>query len=493
LKEEEAVFISGNIEKGVNWFDSIIGHLKNSKAGIVCLAPENLQSPWQHFEAGALAMGFAFGKEAPSNPPLFTLLHGVTGAELKGPLSAYQSTSTTRPEMEALVGRVTKILGKTVPGDSITEDDWKKFQDALNRSTVKVSQLIPNLESMFQRKTFNEPLHHCADQAWLERYEGARITHERLDDNLSRVRAVCSPYEQGLFEMLLRELDGYAMAIRSLLLVERKPFKLLDNGELEIDTPTKTCCEDRRLAIRSLAGRLLHPLDEPQKKEEAVRFMAAETNEERKMIIHRLEGAIRLQREPTYVKPSGVDAALEKLTDKRPPIVFRQSSWDLDRIFYYLLIQYFETFALHWEPRPENQAGGSVNTGGTAPVTVTESAGTIETPPPAMDNEWFCAARDVELEVERFRAKSKGGSLMPLTYALVALQALKPQNASENSDARRLVLAALDLVKKEFQNLQELDGVRPIARLLDDMRPSYVDTQRSMGAATTTTGDKSKI
>src|SRR5262245_1704956 len=80
LKEEEAVFISGNIEKGVNWFDSIIGHLKNSKAGIVCLAPENLQSPWQHFEAGALAMGFAFGKEAPSNPPLFTLLHGVTGA-----------------------------------------------------------------------------------------------------------------------------------------------------------------------------------------------------------------------------------------------------------------------------------------------------------------------------------------------------------------------------------------------------------------------------
>ena len=250
--------------------------------------------------------------------------------------------------MGALGRSVAQISGH--PADSsepiIKEEDWNKFHAALEDSIVKVSDLIPNLESMFQRKTFNEPVHHCADQAWLQRYQGARTTHERLSDNLSRVKAVCSTHEQGLFEMLLRELDGYAMAIRALLLLENKHFKLLHNGELDIDAPTKTC--SRRSTPRHSESRrsAAAPTGQTAKRRSGSRFMAAETNEERKMIIHRLEGAIRLKREPTYVKPSTLDAALKELTDNRLPIVFRQSSWDLDRIFYYLLIQYFETFAI---------------------------------------------------------------------------------------------------------------------------------------------------
>jgi hypothetical protein len=40
LKQEGAVFVSDAIEKGVNWFDSIIDNLKQSEVGIVCLTPE---------------------------------------------------------------------------------------------------------------------------------------------------------------------------------------------------------------------------------------------------------------------------------------------------------------------------------------------------------------------------------------------------------------------------------------------------------------------
>ena len=150
LKIEKAEFISDDIEKGVNWFDSIIDHLMNSKAGIVCLTPQNLQSPWQHFEAGALAMGLVSRGPARSKPQLFTLLHGVTGAELKGPFSAYQSTSTTRAEMGALIRSVAGILDKPVLedtiGSTIRESIWKTFEEALNKSRVKVSDLIPGLE-----------------------------------------------------------------------------------------------------------------------------------------------------------------------------------------------------------------------------------------------------------------------------------------------------------------------------------------------------------
>ena len=106
LEKDKDVFISGGIEKGVTWFRSVVEHLKSSKAGIVCLTPVNLQSPWLHFESGALAMA-GFQKHQ-----LFTLLHGVTGGELEGPLSAYQATGTNRPEMTALVTSLAKIIDK---------------------------------------------------------------------------------------------------------------------------------------------------------------------------------------------------------------------------------------------------------------------------------------------------------------------------------------------------------------------------------------------
>jgi hypothetical protein len=69
-----------------------------------------------------------------------------------------------------------------------------------------------------------------------------------------------------------------------------------------------------------------------------------------------------------------------------------------------------------------------------------------------------CLARDVEMEVERFRAKSKGGSLTPLTYALVALQTLDPERTPEGSDARRAAENTLDLVETDFRRAP--DGSR---------------------------------
>ena len=49
------VFVSDRIEKGVRWFEPILRKLREAEAGIVCLTAENLENPWLHFEAGALA------------------------------------------------------------------------------------------------------------------------------------------------------------------------------------------------------------------------------------------------------------------------------------------------------------------------------------------------------------------------------------------------------------------------------------------------------
>ena len=259
-------------------------------------------------------------------------------------------------------------------------------------------------------------MHHCADQAWLSRRDGVRHTREQLEIHLATVQAACPDDEKGLFEMLLAELDGYANVLGGLLLVPTK-FPLGKLGDLEMEDGIRTCCEDRRLNIRSLAGRLLRPLDSPRR-EEAVRFMAAETNEERKMIVHRLEGEIRRQWERAWERTrSGPERAepwkeaLTKLTQHRQAAEFRASSWDLDRVFYFLLVQYFQAAAI-------------------------DSSRSTDGLPKPTDSDYVCAARDVEMEVERFRAKSKGGSLTPLTYALVALQALEVQNAAVNPETR---------------------------------------------------------
>jgi hypothetical protein len=274
--------------------------------------------------------------------------------------------------------------------------------------------------------------------------------------------------------LLLTELDGYAMALQALLL-EPAAFKLGKTGELEMGDGVRTCCEDRRLAIRSIATCLLHPLNDPLT-DEAVRFMAAETNEERKMIVHLLEARIRQAWEEAHEDASKEfeprsatdNTALKDLVAemlerhiKRSQSVrdqdssqkavrllrFRESCWDLDRIYYYLLVHYFGTAALRWESGADHRAKSE-------------------------DYDLPCAVRDVELEVERYRARSKGGSLMPLTYGLMALSMLCSISIPEDTAKRTEVH---DAIETAFTSVEKLEVLKsepgyPIERLLGEIR-----------------------
>ena len=493
LKPSE-VFVSDGIEKGVTWFPSIAAQLQRADAGIVCVTPENTESPWLHFEAGALAQ--RLGKErredarepaAPrpedaSSPPdrLFTLLHGFKSVALRGPLGAYQATTTTRTDMTEMFRSIASILGEPRHRGSkrpelvIDERHWKRFATTLEALTVPARTLVPDLEVLFQRKTFNEPLYRCVDKAWIRRYDGARETRDKLLAQLDRVRDACSAHERGLFEMVLAELNGYAMTIQSMLL-RPMPFDLEASGDLKMEPGIKRSCEDRRLAIRSLAGRLLRPLDEPLQ-EAAVRFMGAETNEEREMIVHRLEGAIRREREVAFenVKQDARGRVtwrvIGRLTQKREPIRFRESSWDLDRIYFYLLVQYFGIAVLRWERvrKLSNAYSGSWKAGKAVPLR----------------HDWLCACRDVIMEVERYHAKAKGGSLMPLTYALVALQEIRENKAPNPEEARAAMRSAFEAVETGLGAELVSEPGRAIDRALKRMRALDGPPRRLLSTAT---------
>src|SRR5947208_2791466 len=89
-------FFSKRIEKGISGLEDIRAKLEVSSFGILCLTPENLNSTWIHFEAGALS-------KLKTEARLWTFLYELKPADITGPLSQFQHTSNTRDEIYALV------------------------------------------------------------------------------------------------------------------------------------------------------------------------------------------------------------------------------------------------------------------------------------------------------------------------------------------------------------------------------------------------------
>ena len=134
-----------------------------------------------------------------------------------------------------------------------------------------------------------------------------------------------------------------------------------------------------------------------------------------------------------------------------------------DRIYYYLLVQYFSIATLRWEPRA-----------------------TFMNEPPPMRHDWLCGARDVEMEVERYRAKPKGGSVMPMTYALVALQEINGTSAKSRrgSDCRAVGAGTGPngaLAKRCFP--------QDVGRVIDRIRKELLEQMRE-GIGTEHCGDE---
>ena len=90
--------LSTEFKKGQEWSAMLRKDLDEAKTGIVFLTPENVASPWIHFEAGALAK--AVGSRQGS---LFIYVYGFDPGKLNGPLSTYQSTVATREDTRRLL------------------------------------------------------------------------------------------------------------------------------------------------------------------------------------------------------------------------------------------------------------------------------------------------------------------------------------------------------------------------------------------------------
>ena len=109
---------SEEIVKGARWSSSISGELESSNFGLICLTPENTDSPWLHFEAGALS-------KVVNNSSVAPLLFELKPSDVQGPLAQFQLTNLDREDVTKLL----KSINSACLEDALEESRLVKVID----------------------------------------------------------------------------------------------------------------------------------------------------------------------------------------------------------------------------------------------------------------------------------------------------------------------------------------------------------------------------
>lgn len=130
-------WISSHMAKGTVWDNEISRELNETKAGIFCLAPDNLESPYLHYEAGAISNV--------QGAQLFTFLYKVEPIDVKQPLSRFQNTKFEEGDILLLMKSINYKLreaGETNLSDGDLEKNFNilyNFKRAVRKYPITKS------------------------------------------------------------------------------------------------------------------------------------------------------------------------------------------------------------------------------------------------------------------------------------------------------------------------------------------------------------------
>ena len=251
----EEFFLSSDIEKGALWFEAIRNQLRKADAAIICLTPDNIDSPWMHFEIGAIA-----GRRKESR--ILTYLFGVKPADIKGPLAAFQSSECTKEDTRKLVIALGQLCNKAAVK---FDEQWSSLEAALSAiQPIRVPDVIRGFGDFLDYKSFREPLEVCADQSWLERLARVVQVLEDLRKHQESVTTRCQPADTAVYRQIVADLDNYLRLIKSQLVVERRFPRVnekLDFGDAAWVLPEAArICGQITEKVRLLGGGVSQPM-----------------------------------------------------------------------------------------------------------------------------------------------------------------------------------------------------------------------------------------
>jgi hypothetical protein len=117
-----------DIERGARWNSDIAAELGQTSFGVLCLTPENLDSAWIHYEAGALSKTL---EKSFVCPYLFEL----EPADLKGPLVQFNAAKAHKEDTRKLVLTINDAQETPLPKATLEESYevwWPKLEERLN-------------------------------------------------------------------------------------------------------------------------------------------------------------------------------------------------------------------------------------------------------------------------------------------------------------------------------------------------------------------------
>ncbi len=136
-----------DLEAGTRWSEKIQKELSETKFGIVCVTPGNMDAPWLLFESGALAKTLNDSHVCP-------YLVGLDSAQLKGPLAQFHAKTAQREGTLALVRTINRALeAKALPPefiDTVFDRFWPDLEAKLNS--------LPGPKEEFIRRTAEDIL-----------------------------------------------------------------------------------------------------------------------------------------------------------------------------------------------------------------------------------------------------------------------------------------------------------------------------------------------
>jgi hypothetical protein len=124
---------SEDIERGSRWFSEIGKELEAVNFGILCITPQNMEAPWILFEAGALSKSLGQSRVTP-------LLIGIRNADLKGPLSQFNTTSIEKSDVLKLVKTINNHLKENALPETKLEKAFEKWWPDLDKPLSGVNK-----------------------------------------------------------------------------------------------------------------------------------------------------------------------------------------------------------------------------------------------------------------------------------------------------------------------------------------------------------------
>ena len=135
IQSAEVFFSAEDIEKGEHWHERLSTELKDSSFGIICLTSENINAPWIHFEAGALAKML--------DSRVATLAININYFDIKGPLSSFQATKLDREDILKLLKSINMAQEKPLDEKKLEASFaafWPQFQEMINNTQTEISK-----------------------------------------------------------------------------------------------------------------------------------------------------------------------------------------------------------------------------------------------------------------------------------------------------------------------------------------------------------------